>query len=367
MISETIQQNNLAWMPTMENDFRDRIEEQMQPEFLLFAATAKLFQSCPTLCNPIDGSPPGSPIPGILQARTLEWVAISFSNAWKWKVKVKSLSRVWLLAIPWTEAYQAPLSMEFSREEYWSGLPLPSPFDSLVVAKIVSHMGSTILHHYQQCTSAFLYTTFFFFFFKLLEIWTFGIWSESNGMSPEATLLTIRLFHLWRIFMRCLLFFSVLGIQKRVKRINSWFARIHVLRRIVVINKWQNRYAGSGGGKCVRTEQAEKGRRVSILDGSPREDLFGKVAFWQSTEWVWMRAILVGGRTFWAENMTCANALSWEPTKSTGGKFKFTRLMMLENDWQTLKNWGGKGGLGNNGMEPGRARSGLEFLSKWNE
>ena len=68
-------------MPTMENDFRDRIEEQMQPEFLLFAATAKLFQSCPTLCNPIDGSPPGSPIPGILQARTLEWVAISFSNA----------------------------------------------------------------------------------------------------------------------------------------------------------------------------------------------------------------------------------------------------------------------------------------------
>ena len=65
MISETIQQNNLAWMPTMENDFRDRIEEQMQPEFLLFAATAKLFQSCPTLCDPIDGSPPGFPIPGI--------------------------------------------------------------------------------------------------------------------------------------------------------------------------------------------------------------------------------------------------------------------------------------------------------------
>ena len=82
-------------------------------------------QSCPTLCNPIDGSPPGSPVPGILQARTLEWVAISFSNAWKGKVKGKSLSRVWLLATPWTAAYQAPPSMGFPRQEYWSGVPLP--------------------------------------------------------------------------------------------------------------------------------------------------------------------------------------------------------------------------------------------------
>ena len=90
------------------------------------AAAAKSLQSCPTLCNPIDGSPPGSPVPGILQARTLEWVAISFSNAWKWKVKVKSLSRVWLLATLWTAAYQAPPSMGFSRQEYWSGVPLPS-------------------------------------------------------------------------------------------------------------------------------------------------------------------------------------------------------------------------------------------------
>ena len=88
---------------------------------------AKSLQSCPTLCNPIDGSPPGSPIPGILQARTLEWVAISFSNAWTWKVKVKSLSRVRLFATPWTAAYQAPLSMGFSRQEYCSGVPLPSP------------------------------------------------------------------------------------------------------------------------------------------------------------------------------------------------------------------------------------------------
>ena len=91
------------------------------------AAAAKSLQSCPTLCDPRDRSPPGSPIPGILQARTLEWVAISFSNAWKWKVKVKSLSHVRLCATPWTAAYQAPLSMGFSRQEYWSGVPLPSP------------------------------------------------------------------------------------------------------------------------------------------------------------------------------------------------------------------------------------------------
>ena len=82
---------------------------------------AKSLQSCPTLCDPIDGSSQGSPVPEILQARTLEWVAISFSNAWKGKVKVKSLSRVRLLATPRTAAYQAPPSMGFSRQEYWSG------------------------------------------------------------------------------------------------------------------------------------------------------------------------------------------------------------------------------------------------------
>ena len=90
------------------------------------AAAAKSLQSCPTLCDPIDGSPPGSAIPGILQARTQEWIAISFSNAWKWKVKVKSLSRVRLLATPRTAVYQAPRSTGFSRQEYWSGVPLPS-------------------------------------------------------------------------------------------------------------------------------------------------------------------------------------------------------------------------------------------------
>ena len=85
--------------------------------------------------RPIDGSPPGFSIPGILQARTLEWVAISFSNAWKWKVKVKLLSRVWLLATPWTAAYQAPPSLGFSRQEYWSGLPFPSPMHACMLSR----------------------------------------------------------------------------------------------------------------------------------------------------------------------------------------------------------------------------------------
>ena len=95
---------------------------------------AKSLQSCPTLCDPIDSSPPGSPVPGILQARTLAWVAISFSNTWKWKVKVKLLSRVRLSATPWTAAYQAPPSMGFSRQEYWSEVPLPSPVMYVVLS-----------------------------------------------------------------------------------------------------------------------------------------------------------------------------------------------------------------------------------------
>ena len=96
------------------------------------AAAAKSLQSCPTLCDPVDGSLPGSSVLGILQARTLEWVVISFSNAWKWKVKVKSLSRVWLFMTPWTAAHQAPPSMGVSRQEYWSGVPLPSPYNLLL-------------------------------------------------------------------------------------------------------------------------------------------------------------------------------------------------------------------------------------------
>ena len=93
---------------------------------LMHAAAAKLLQWCPTLFDPIDSSPPGSAFPGILQARTLKWVAIFFSNAWKWKVKVKSFSRVRLLETPWSAAHQAPPSMGFSRQEYCSGVPLSS-------------------------------------------------------------------------------------------------------------------------------------------------------------------------------------------------------------------------------------------------
>ena len=97
-----------------------------QSLWLNAAAAAKSLQLCPTLCDHIDGSPPGSPVHGILQARTLEWVAVSFCNAWKWKVKVKLFSRVQLLATPWTAAHQAPPSIGFSRQECWSEVPLPS-------------------------------------------------------------------------------------------------------------------------------------------------------------------------------------------------------------------------------------------------
>ena len=107
---------------------RESWNDKCKTEVCIFdaAAAAKSLQSCLTLCYPIDRSPPGSPVPGILQARTLEWVAISFSNACKWKVKVKSLNRVQLFKTPWTVVYQAPPSMGFSRQEYWSGVPLPS-------------------------------------------------------------------------------------------------------------------------------------------------------------------------------------------------------------------------------------------------
>ena len=120
---------------------------------MLAAAAAKLLQSCPILCDSIDGSPPGSSVPGILQARTLEWVATSFSNAWKWKVKVKSLSHVRLLVTPWTVAYQASLSMGFSRQEYWSGVPFPSPAQCLCSRKTQvcvpdAQWGQTILKHW---------------------------------------------------------------------------------------------------------------------------------------------------------------------------------------------------------------------------
>ena len=105
----------------------------------IYVAAAKPLQLCPTLCDPIGSSPSGSPVPGILQARTLEWVAISFSNAWRWKGKVKSLSRVWLLVTPWTAAHQAPPSTGFSRQEYWSGVPSPSPLITWTCNYILGH------------------------------------------------------------------------------------------------------------------------------------------------------------------------------------------------------------------------------------
>ena len=114
------------------------------------AAAAKSLQSCPILCDPIDGSVPGSSVPGILQARTLLWVAISFSNAWKWKVKMKSLSRVLLFTTPWTVAYQAPPCMGFSRQEYWvcmknSWLVLRS--HALLFQKTTHTLHSRIVSH----------------------------------------------------------------------------------------------------------------------------------------------------------------------------------------------------------------------------
>ena len=102
-------------------------EYTLSENFVYNHATAKSLQSCPALREPTDGSPPGSPVPRILQARSLEWVAIFCSNAWKWKVNMKSFSCVRLLATPWTAAHQAPPPTGFSRQEYWSGVPLSSP------------------------------------------------------------------------------------------------------------------------------------------------------------------------------------------------------------------------------------------------
>ena len=118
---------NWKWAPTMGEahlHILPHLTLAIHP--YLRGAAAKLLQSYLTLWDPIDGNPQGPSIPGILQARTLEWVAISFSSAWKWKVKVKSLSRVRPSATPWTAAFQAPPSIGFSRQEYWSGVPLPS-------------------------------------------------------------------------------------------------------------------------------------------------------------------------------------------------------------------------------------------------
>ena len=139
------------------------------------AAAAKSLQSCPTLCNPIASSPPGSPVPGILQARILEWVAISFSNAWKWKVKVKSLSHIWLLATPWTAAYQAPPSMGFSRQEYWSGVPLPSPVSFVIWLLIYFnlHTAGAMVRGKGRCESFLFYVLFLMTYYLLLILYVF--------------------------------------------------------------------------------------------------------------------------------------------------------------------------------------------------
>ena len=124
-VHEILQARILEWVAFPFSRGPSQFREWTQVSHI--AAAAKSLQSCPSLCDRIDSSPPGSPIAVILQARTLEWVAISFSSAWKWKVKGKSLSRVRLFGTPWTAAHQAPLSMGFSRQEYWSGVPSPSP------------------------------------------------------------------------------------------------------------------------------------------------------------------------------------------------------------------------------------------------
>ena len=138
------------------------------PLYPLAAAAAKLLQSCPTLWDPIDGSPPDSPIPGILQAGTLEWVAISFSKAWKWKVKVKLFSRARLLVTPRTAAHQALPAMGFSRPEYWNGVPLPSPKFSSICPQITN-----------QCTNKTSGCLPFYQYLghKGLPEWVFHYWS----------------------------------------------------------------------------------------------------------------------------------------------------------------------------------------------
>ena len=165
------------------------------------AAAAKSLQLCPTLCDPIDGRPSGSPVPGILQARTLEWVAISFSNAWKWKVEVKSLSHVQLFATPWTAAYQAPPSMGFSWQEYWSGVPslslwcVAEPIQYCNVKKKYIHF---IKYSLNSLTQTFLWSMFFLSFsltnstsyhfkfeLKYLQTWSFGQTSASLTMLPN--------------------------------------------------------------------------------------------------------------------------------------------------------------------------------------
>ena len=146
--------HNADFLPFMLSDFVNTLSLYFSFLYTMdhlrwnAAAAAKSLQSSPTLCDPIDGSPSGSPVPGILKARTLEWVAISFSNAWKWKVKVKSLSCVRQSVTPWTAAHQAPPSLGFSRQEYWSGVPSPSPPNPMRLVLLLFLYGRKLLPLY---------------------------------------------------------------------------------------------------------------------------------------------------------------------------------------------------------------------------
>ena len=169
--------SKIPWQKIFTGWNTDSFKEQTVPA----AAAAKSLQLCLTLCDPRDGSPPGSPVPGILQARTPEWAAISFSNAWKWKVKVKLLRRDRLLVTPWTAAYQAPPSTGPSRQEHWSGVPLPSLRQSLFIVKTVSkntrkrphfmkllhpwHQKGSIWYQFCTCIFFIIFATLFLFVF----------------------------------------------------------------------------------------------------------------------------------------------------------------------------------------------------------
>ena len=148
-----------------------------------WAAAAKSLQLCLTLCDPKDISPLGSSVPGILQARILEWNAISFSNAWKWKVKVKSFSCVLPSATPGTAAYQAPPSMGFSKQEYWSGLPLPSPVVPARNQKSrMRAVGRNPLHVSPMVSSSFLAI---FVIPRLVKASPWSLLPSSHGILPK--------------------------------------------------------------------------------------------------------------------------------------------------------------------------------------
>ena len=161
----------------------------LAPPLTPLSMPAQSFQLCPTLHDPMDCSLPGSSVHGISQARILEWGAISFSNAWKWKVKVKSLSRVRLFTTPWTVAYQARLSMGFSRQEYCSGLPLPSPLSPRVCSNSYPLNQwcyptiSSSAAPFSFCLQSFQATRSF------LMSWIFESGGHGIGASPLASVL----------------------------------------------------------------------------------------------------------------------------------------------------------------------------------